>query len=222
MASRKAVAVMAARRISTLVNRVIGEVVTIVGRAAARAMQQAAPGLLRTSEYDIRTAPAREGHVSLPGARWRKPVSTRYDPKLEVGVRELRKGKSLKAAARSAHVASERLRSYMDQVGRVERVKGRLVIRDDMRTRSVPIFSQGREVEVVLPGYDEARLAGEYMSAVGHFLRTNDVSYLVPFRGKSVQDLNGKRHLLETRPNVLYRLNLDSTESYEQIYRIVA
>jgi hypothetical protein len=127
----------------------------------------------------------------------------------------------LQKAARSAHVAPERLRAYLDEAARVERVKGRLVIRDDMRHRRVPIFSQGKEIEIEVAGYDEARLAGQYMSEVGWFLSTNDVSLLAPFRGRSVQDVGGKRYLLETRPNVLYRLNLDSTESYEQIYRII-
>jgi hypothetical protein len=150
-------------------------------------------------------------------------VSTpRYDPKLEKGLREVREGGSLQKAARSTHVAPERLRAYLGEAARVERVKGRLVIRDDYRPRPFRIFSQGREVDVVLPGYDEARLAGQYMSEVGWFLRTNDVSLLAPFRGRSVQDVSGKRYVLETRPNVLYGLNLDSTESYEQIYRIIA
>jgi hypothetical protein len=95
-------------------------------------------------------------------------------------------------------------------------------VRDDKRPRPFRIFSRGREVEVILPGYDEARLAGQYMSAVGHFLRTNDRKFLRPFEGRSVVDVRGKRHPLETRPNVLYRLSPDSTESYPQIYRIVA
>jgi hypothetical protein len=137
-------------------------------------------------------------------------------------LRGVREGKSLQKAARSAHVAPERLRAYLDEAAHVEKEKGRIVIRDDVRPRHFRLFSAGKEIEVTLAGYDEARLAGQYMSAVGHFLRTNDVSYVEPFRGKSVRDVNGKRYVLETRPNVLYRLNLDSTESYEQIYRIVA
>jgi len=36
----------------------------------------------------------------------------RYDRRLEMGIKEMRKGMSLKASARSAHVAPERLRTY--------------------------------------------------------------------------------------------------------------
>src|SRR5215208_3982320 len=36
----------------------------------------------------------------------------RYDRRLEMGLKEMRRGKSLKASARSAHVAPERLRTY--------------------------------------------------------------------------------------------------------------
>jgi len=41
-------------------------------------------------------------HISTP----------RYDRRLEMGLEEMRRGKSLTAAARSVHVAPERLRTY--------------------------------------------------------------------------------------------------------------
>ena len=59
------------------------------------------------------------------------------------------------------------------------------------------------------------------MSAVGRFLDTNDRSALTPFVGRSVVDLSGKEHPLETRPNVLYRLASAAEHTFEQVYRIV-
>jgi hypothetical protein len=34
--------------------------------------------------------------------------------------------------------------------------------------------------------------------------------------------VKGKRHIFETRPNVLYRLSASQTEPFEEVYRIVA
>ncbi len=145
----------------------------------------------------------------------------RYDPRLEMGVKEMRKGKSLKASARSAHVAPERLRHYAQETGVVHKERRRWVVKDDRRPRQVPVFSGGRAHEIVVAGYAEAELVGRYMAAVGEFLRTNDASNLRPFVGELVMDVNGRPYLLETRPNTLYRLNNSGIEPFEQIYRIV-
>jgi hypothetical protein len=56
---------------------------------------------------------------------------------------------------------------------------------------------------------------------VGWFLTTNDKSHLKPYAKKYVTDTDGKTHLLETRPNVLYRLSHTGGRSFEQVYRIV-
>jgi hypothetical protein len=53
------------------------------------------------------------GHPG-PGERHSSAHSStpRFDKRLEMGLEEMRRGKSLNAAARSAHVAPERLRTY--------------------------------------------------------------------------------------------------------------
>jgi len=56
------------------------------------------------------------------------------------------------------------------------------------------------------------------MSAVGWFLKTNDISHLEPFIKKTVKDTDGKIHPLETRPNVLYRISHDGGSSFEQVH----
>jgi hypothetical protein len=157
-----------------------------------------------------------ESHVSSRAA------TPRYNPRLEEGLKGLRDGKSLKASARSAHVAPERLRAYIAQTGVVEKEHRRWVVKVDDRLRVVPIFSKGQNIEIRVRGYEPAREAGAYMAAVKQFLATNDRSLLGPFEGQSVLDVTGKRHPFETRPNVLYRLHAAGTEPYEQIYRIVA
>lgn len=82
-------------------------------------------------------------------------------------------------------------------------------------------YSQGEAIVVTVKP-TAARLIGEYMSAVGHFLETNNPAPLSPFRGKSFADAAGKRHPLETNPNTLYQLADTGAATFEDVYRIVA
>ncbi|MGI8405375.1 MAG: hypothetical protein ACR2OE_11535 [Thermomicrobiales bacterium] len=86
----------------------------------------------------------------------------------------------------------------------------------------MPIFSGVRALTVTIAGYEQAALAGRYMAAVRAFRDSNDPSYLEPFVGEFVTDVQSTRHLFETRPNTLYRLAIGDDETFEQIYRIVA
>jgi hypothetical protein len=155
------------------------------------------------------------------------PVSPRgtmpaYDPRLEAGLKLIRQGTTLTRAAPVIGVSAERLRRYVTQTGVVAKQRGRWTVGDDRRPRQMPIFSRGRAVTVTVPGYEQAHYAGRYLAAVRAFLASNDPAYLDPFVGEAVTDVRGKRHVFETRPNVLYRLAAGRGESFEQIYRIVA
>ncbi|MGA8709082.1 MAG: hypothetical protein WB646_19075 [Steroidobacteraceae bacterium] len=141
-----------------------------------------------------------ERHVSA------KTPSVSYDRKLEEGVKALRKGKSLTAAARELHVSPERLRSYAKALPFVKKRKGRFFVGPDPRQRRVVFYSEGQLVKAVVQGYEPAQLAGSYWDAVGDFLETNDRNHLAPFIGAQITDVRGRTYSLETRPNVLYRL----------------
>lgn len=149
-------------------------------------------------------------------------TASRYDRHLEEGLKAVRGGSSVKAAAKSIHVAPERLRYYLAQTGVAEKQGGRWQIVNDRRPREMSIYSRGQLRQLVLPGYDEAAKAGGYLDAVGKFLDSNDPAHLAPFAGQSVMDIEGIEHPFETRPNVLYRLALTRDESFEMVYRIVA
>jgi hypothetical protein len=136
------------------------------------------------------------------------------------GARFLRKEKSFSKAAKQAHISPERLRTYAQERGIIEKRGRRWVIKNDL-PRRVLIYADGRERQIVVGDFKAASLVGKYMSAVGWFLTSNDKSYLKPFVGKTVTDIAGKPHALETRPNVLYRLSHAGGSSFEAIYRIV-
>ncbi len=155
------------------------------------------------------------------------PISRRgampaYDPRLEAGLKLIRAGTPLTRAAPVIGVSQERLRRYVTQTGVVEKQGGRWTVVRDNRVRVMPIFSAGRSITVTIAGYEQSALAGRYLAAVRAFRDSNDPSYLEPFVGEFVTDVRGKRHVFETRPNVLYRLAAGRGESFEQIYRIVA
>jgi hypothetical protein len=133
----------------------------------------------------------------------------------------VRTGKNLERAAKSAHVAPERLRVYMRQTGVVEKQRGRWRVVEDHRRREMTFYSQGDVVTVMLPGYEPAAKVGRYLSAVSQFLTSNDPADLGPFAGDGVTDVRGRFHSFETRPNVLYRLRAIQPDTFERVYRIV-
>jgi hypothetical protein len=73
----------------------------------------------------------------------------------------------------------------------------------------------------VVRGFEPASWAMSHRNAVTEFLATADAALLAPFEGVSVTDVQGTKHVLETRPNVLYRMSSAGGEHYEQIYRLV-
>jgi hypothetical protein len=143
-----------------------------------------------------------------------------YNRRLEHGLGLLREGQTLTGAAQSIGVSSERLRHYLNRTGIVKKQGRRWVVLADHRPREMKLFSEAQVLHVLV-NVDNASLVGRYMSAVGHFLETNNPRFLRPFSGVAVVDVYGHAHLLETRPNVLYRLDSTGEESFEQVYRIV-
>lgn len=87
--------------------------------------------------------------------------------------------------------------------------------------RRMLLFTDGRELIVTTRSSKSASLIGRYMTAVRHFLRTNDPSGLAEFAVASIKDTTGKVHPFEINPNVLYQLNSAGGEPFEDIYRIV-
>ena len=145
-----------------------------------------------------------------------------WDPQLEEGLKRVREGETLSAAARRLHVAPERLRSYLTRTGVARKERSRWTVGPDYRQREMLIYSRGRELHVILPDYQSANFAGRYMSAVGELLHTNDPAVLEEFVGQGVSDQDGQFHPFETEPNTLYRLASTATEPFEAVYRILA
>jgi hypothetical protein len=154
-----------------------------------------------------------------PVAKSRKQ-KTLEDHRLQVGLRYLRKEKNFARAAKEAGISPERLRTHALEKGVIEKHGRRWTIKRDL-PRRVLIFSNGRERQIIVGDFKSASQVGKFMSAVGAFIRSNNIRYLRPFMGKSVADISGKSYPFETRPNVLYQLVHPGGTSFEQIYRII-
>ena len=185
------------------------------------------------AEYQRRIARGQSRGLSRSQARGHprvkeRPVSAKkarqnqkYDVQLEQGLKLMRGGSNLTKAARSIRVSRERLRRYIAQTGVVRRKGNRWIFRTDKRRRRLLIISGGHEFPITVTGYEVSSKIGTHRDAVGRFLDTNDPAHLKPFVGEVVQDIDGKSYLLETRPNVLYRIASGGIQSFEQIYQII-
>jgi hypothetical protein len=142
------------------------------------------------------------------------------DSRLQLALKVLRQKKSLSAAAHEVRISPERLRRYAIEKNLIEKQGRRWLVRHDLPRRML-VYSQGQALSMVVGDFESASEVGRFMSAVGRFLETNDRSVLEPFIGRSVRDISGKEHSLETRPNVLYRLSSTGEQTFEQVYRIV-
>ncbi|MBY0612137.1 MAG: hypothetical protein K2P80_08125 [Beijerinckiaceae bacterium] len=128
---------------------------------------------------------------------------------------------SQSAAAKEAGVSTERFRRFIREHDLAKR-QGRTWIYSDHRVRLMPAITTEGALLLKVAGFEAASLIGKHDAAVKAFLDTQDVSLLDPFKGVSVKDTAGRTHLLETRPNALYRLAASGSEVFEQIYKIVS
>ena len=160
------------------------------------------------------------GHARASEPPVRASTPSISDDRLQIALRVLRQDRSLAKAAKASKIAPERLRRVLSIREVAEKAGNRWKVREQL-PRRVLIYSQGAPIAITVGTFEAASLAGKYMSAVGEFLRTNRVSLLAPFAGVVVRDVKQKGHVLETRPNALYRAASANDHSFEQIYRIV-
>jgi hypothetical protein len=159
----------------------------------------------------------RPSESALSTRRAPRPIE---DARLQLGLKVLRQEGSLSSAARQAKISPERLRHVATEKKLIERKGRRWAVRHDL-PRRMQLFSNGKELAVIVGDFDTASKIGRYMAAVGKFLRTNNPDGLGEFVGQSVHDISGKTYVFETRRNTLYRLASATDQSFEQIYRIV-
>ena len=142
------------------------------------------------------------------------------DDRFETALKYLREGRSQKRAAEIGMVSVSRFRRFIREHKLAKR-KGRLWVITDRRTREIQIISQHGVEHIRVRGFGGASLAMRHRAAVQKFLDTNDISLLAPFEGGAVNDISRQKHMLETRPNVLYRIANAGSDADMKIYRLI-
>lgn len=180
------------------------------------------------AEYKRRISRGQAKGLSRSQARGHaKPGEPLINPKrakanaapLEAAFKSLNLTGSLSRAAQVNHVSPDRLRRYLADRSLAKRV-GRKWVITDARPREMTVLSAGKARQLILPDFANASLNGRHLAAVREFLADNDIGHLVPFEGQSIVDADGKRHVFETDPNILYMINRPG-DLYEQVYRFV-
>jgi hypothetical protein len=160
-----------------------------------------------------------------PASTRRKPTKTRRRPVrdllLEHAVRDMNRGGSLTAAAKSIGTPPKKLKAYLRQ-HHISRRKGKSIATRDNRLRRVSVMTNGKIRVVIVRGYEAARLVGAHHNAAGQFVRTNDTRLIEPFEGESVQAATGRNYVLETDPNELHRIAAMDTPPFHEIYEITS
>jgi hypothetical protein len=146
-----------------------------------------------------------------------KPAS---DPRLEQALKAMRKTGNQRQAAKASGISIERFRKFIREADLAKR-QGRAWIIEDQRPRLMTTITIRGPKDLKVTGFDLTSLIGRHDNAVKRFLKTNDASLLLPFRGLSIRDVSGRTHFLETRPNALYRLAAQGNETFEMVYRLV-
>ena len=139
---------------------------------------------------------------------------------LEQALKLMKEGSSQKAAAKAAHVSTERLRTFMRTFTDALHSNGKWVIRDQ-RAETYWIASAGSILAVTLTK-DEGSKVGVYWNAVNRFLNTNDIAHLQAIKNGGVTDMKGKYHPFELRPLRLRRLDSMDELNFIEIYADVA
>lgn len=140
--------------------------------------------------------------------------------KLQRGLATLRLTRDLVAAAKTARTSTAKFKREALRKKLIKKRGKFWIVSRDLQ-RQMLIYSDGKQYTVTLPSQSSARNVGKYMSAVGAFVRSNNIRLLDDFIDRGVTDVAGKRHVYETRPNFLYRLTSSRDEAFEDVYRIV-
>ena len=140
--------------------------------------------------------------------------------KFEDALKLYRRTGNRAGAAKAVGVAPERFSRFLAGAVKVSGRGKSLKISDD-RPREMVVMTNGECRRIKLRDSDQASLNGNYLNAVQAFLPSGNANLLHPFEGKSVIDIKGKAHPLETDRNTLHRIAASGEPAFPEIYRIV-
>jgi hypothetical protein len=132
---------------------------------------------------------------------------------------QMRRGISLRKAAREAQTTPDTVRRYLpraiDQLA-----SGRYVAKPfDGYERTLYMLTPEGKIAVTVRGSRTASRIAEYWVAIDDFLKTGKTALLRPFRGQSIR-ASKVGYPFITNPNTLRRLGLAGEVSFEDLYAL--
>jgi hypothetical protein len=146
--------------------------------------------------------------------------------KLQAAYEDMTRGVRLRDAARRYHVSDARLSRFVGSHKDASRtsVHRPWTFKTDQAIRKWWIYTNGKDIEIETlggGGTSSSSTISRYMWAVQRFLEHGNAAWLEPYSGRKVTDRFGKSYTLETRSNVLRRLDAKHDWDFEEIYALV-
>jgi len=123
----------------------------------------------------------------------------------------------------SPHLASQevgipfkKVLSYIKEAF-YKRGKRYFALKSDKIFRKMRIYEKGLIKSIITTNYEDAKIIGEYHSAVGRVLYQRDFNALKPFEKIIIVDADGIKHTLETDPSQIFliRQRIENPEFFE-------
>jgi hypothetical protein len=179
-------------------------------------------------EYAERIQRGRRNGLSKSAARGHPTASDLSKPTgpidrqspLEKALTRIKRGETQKSAAAAENVSVEKLRVYQ-KLNTASLRRGREWIIYDSRPLPMWVATDGK-LKAVSVAADDASQVGLYWTGVNRFLESNRLSYIEPFQGEGVRDVNGRFFEFEARPNVLRKMDAFGELNFLEIYADVA
>jgi hypothetical protein len=146
------------------------------------------------------------------------PLKEKRERALAV-LRKMRQGSMLTAAAKEIGIDPRTVTRHLG--GALVKRTGKYRARPaDKISRSMVIYSQGRQLAIAFADSQTASTIGQYLNAVRQYLNTGDKSALKPFENVAVIDSDGVGYTLETSIRSIKAIELAKEDAeFYSIYR---
>ncbi|MDH5431654.1 MAG: hypothetical protein OEW78_07215 [Nitrosopumilus sp.] len=119
-----------------------------------------------------------------------------YENSLEV-IRQMRRGKTITSATKSVGTTIPTVKKYAGTA--LQKKSNRITVKkNDNLLRKMRMYENGKEVWVQVKGIRQAKLIGQYHSSIEKRMEQGQEDALDAFKGITVTDVKGQKHILET------------------------
>lgn len=119
-----------------------------------------------------------------------------YENSLEV-IRQMRRGKTITSATKNVGTTIPTVKKYASSA--LQKKSNRITVKkNDNLLRKMRMYENGKEVWVQVKGIRQAKLIGQYHSSIEKRMEQGQEDALDAFKGITVTDVKGQKHILET------------------------